>query len=1019
MDSHSGRRPRRNRWGAKLVAGAAVASVLATGAVVGPLAPAQPAMAASGSSSSTWLSAINSAFGTSAKFFALDSNPYVFSANIALTLLGPLVASASAGPSISDVMNGLGDVKNDIAALTTTLDRVETEVLNIDSDLLLGVCELETRDLTALRHSVSDAQDQFATIAVESASVATASDVGPLRDRVDDFIDNVLGENQYTFLNATPLGSALGLAHDELTSTTGDHGVIETCGRAYLAAWRAQNAAVASPTDAAWLDDRAYYEPLQTLVTYWQTVQAQGMYLLQQAALLEAVLEYDAQTTPLAPDEVPNVCALATEPGSPATHAAEICSSLETTTDKFRADIIVQWTQTGVPYSDDDIVLSLGSAVTGLTASGGGSIPSTAWIRDPSAFPGGVLGGPNDDTLATSVFDTIDGWKPGDSVQWEGMEAGFAVSHPHVQRTPQEVAQPWYVWAGEDSDETWDEVEWTKTGLSPYTSLDLLMMMGASRQPDGVTATFADSAVKSPVWIPTEKATFDLSTRKIWSDDHDALSGGSGLAFAPATYFDWQGNEAGSYYAGPGLSVWCMVAPSDGVLCDDARVGSWWVANMHADYTSSSDDILWEDAAGTWTVTPGSPELSSFTTTGTETCLITDDYCPIPMNGQTTMAPWVVPFIDDNQILQTPSDAAAQETRWPALEMPTAEGCTTPWGVPTRCQTGFDAWVAATIPDRAAEGPVATAPSTVVAGTDPGTLGCEPPAWAEDQDADGNAVVDGSTTWTAVAANGDTAAVTFDDRRPVSIADDLLPAGTWTAGTPTELSIACNVSARFAGTPDVVSVAGQASVVTSDAAGTWTVSATAATNVTSAPASVLSADGAAAVLTAQATVAASAPESPVAPAAVSARSMVALAAPAAASVVRWQRRDSGTALWEDLGSVPETVQRISPAGAPRLLARNSVTSSYTVPSLSAADHGDAYRAVFTAPDGTTVTTAEAVLSVTAAPVATPEDPAAASRAAALASTGGSPAGWVWLAGALAAAAGAGVLLVRRGIARRP
>jgi hypothetical protein len=976
------------RWAAALT----VAAVIGAGAVAAPLAPAAPAQAVWTANVDTWAKAMNTTLSAAGKVFGFERMAGFFYGTGALAVAAPLLTllfQPDPGPSLGDVMDKLGDIENQLSSIQQSVDAVDAEVRQTNVNVLMGTCSVETSALTSLLTDVETAQNEYSQMLVQMKNIDDIGDVQQLQLQTNGFIQTVFGAGNtgQTFVDGTNLGREILAAHNRLISTGGSHGVIETCGKAFLADWQnrttspgvVQSQPVGTP--GAWLGDDQYYQPLQNLVVFWQTVEAQALYLLQQATYLQAVQGYATQVGPLSTEDASQACA-SVQKGS---NAYALCSSGLQYSKSFRDNVVAEWRQTGVPYSDNSVVLSLGTDVTGLTASGGASIPSTVWARVPDLVNGTMdLGTPQTTSFPAGVtYDDLTGWAPAGSAQWNGMTAGLVASHSSLAGTPAPVVQPWSMSSVGD--------QYAASNVAPFTPVNVLDAMGHSLQSNG---TIQFGGTQYLYWIPGETATKNL----VYYANTSGLTFPQGyfLPDAPSVY----GKKFLPYYSGAGLSIACMVAPVDGVLCDSATVGSWWVARQKSVYSIESSNWFTDNytADAIWSVTPQSPSVPGFLASGRDAGCHGGNYCPVAVNVVvSSMPPWLVGFTDANGLPHDPAvEARATYTQrvWPTMTLPTDPSCTTVWNVPTRCGDALTTWLTANVADPAVAGPQATSAPTVTQGATADAAACTAPGWSSTTGPNGGALQYGDVTWTAVDPAGHSVTLTKPWGAQLSLTSDVLPAVNWLP-RPGSFSIACNVTASFAGAANSTDVP-SAALPAASVDGAWVVGAEPPAAVTDQPDSATADDGGSATLSATVAVApvgapsasagapsatdptdapsapAPTPEPTGTPAALGhggapGRPAAALVPTVAADAVdgvtvQWQKRESGSDEWVDVDLSP-TLSGTRSAG-PRALHHENLTSQVTLSSLGAPDHGDAYRAVFTAPDGTRITTAGATISLT-------------------------------------------------------
>jgi uncharacterized membrane protein len=431
--------PRHRRSIRKVVAVLALGGVIGVGAVAAPAIPAPPASAGWTNTTDSWAKSMGTTLNAASKIFNFEKAPGFLGAVGVLAFAGPILTAifgGDSGPTIQDVLDKLDDIENRLDDIEAELTTVSHQIDTVDADVLLGTCQVETSALTDLLTRVETAQMAYAAVVDATRATQDAASAQQLKRVTSAFVETVFGAGQSAqiLVSSTDMGRALTGAHNRLVSTPGSAGVIETCGRAFHKQWANERSTAASGLGAtgngAWLDDRDYYQPLQDLLRYWQTVQAQGLMMLQQAAYLQAVVGYQSAGNALSPDDGAQACASVSQDSD----AYGLCTSARTFSDTFFANVTAEWQQAGVPYTDDRVVLSLGTAASGVPSSGGAT-PSILWVRDNAQiWQPTADGGASDDGRAgyalTPDYDGFSDWSVASDADWDAMIASYTASHP-------------------------------------------------------------------------------------------------------------------------------------------------------------------------------------------------------------------------------------------------------------------------------------------------------------------------------------------------------------------------------------------------------------------------------------------------------------------------------------------------------------------------------------------------------------------------------------------------------------
>ncbi|WP_382306654.1 hypothetical protein [Herbiconiux sp. UC225_62] len=779
-----------SRWITRTVAAVAVAAVVGTGTVA--LAPAAPAHASWQGSAQTWISTMNSAVGKAGKLFGIDTGGFDLAASIAGPLISAIFGDGGKGPGIKDVLDKLqelDDIEHRIDEMQSTLADIEQEVLAVNQNVLMGTCVNQTAGIFPYISKVKTSQAAYGDVLDQiekmSKGATGADEAKELGNLVNAFIANTLGSESQKSVTTSAMASDIRTVHEAMISTQGRNGVIQSCGTAYFDAWKLTQASAgarqsASPTSqGVWLDDRQYYEPLQNIVQYWQTAQSQGMFLLQQASLMQAAKLYTAEKGTISPDQNAAVCSLAIS--QKAGDAKTICDTGLRFSKTFYDNVVEEWKQVGLPISDDKVVLSLGTDITGVR-NGNDAIGSAVWARNPRSFPVDWAGGTWQTVATATTADGIAGFVPANSTRWKDLEAAYRTSHTSVTPAVQTPVQLF-----RDGSQPW-----AAAGVAPFAPLDILSTL-RDNSPGGEARNFDTTGV-STVWMPGETTTRDIPAFRFATHseegDYHTYGNTSGLSFAPTTVFEHRLNP--SWVNETGLTVKCMVVPVDGALCDGERIASWFIAHQKTDW-SGTDKVF--------SVTPSSSAVGSF-----EAQTRTPNYCSTFFDGDerlndacdwgfsigvTELPSWLayLGLKDGSSYDPAPSN----QTLWPVAPVP-AECGTTLWGVPTRCGASMDAWIKANIPNPSVSGPAANALPRIDGVY---TVDCVGYNWVDRTDEAGVEVVTGDVSWSGVLPDGRAFTTTVAKGTRLDLTDFVRKAG-WYDAAPPLFSLRCSFDAHYA-----------------------------------------------------------------------------------------------------------------------------------------------------------------------------------------------------------------------------
>lgn len=808
------RRSPRTRRLARVAATALVVAVVGTGGVV--LAPAPAAHAAWQPSTTSWISGLDAALGSAGRLFSFETGPVDILASLAGPLISSIFGLGDEGPSIDDVLDKLkelDDIEYKLDQMQKNLDEIEAAINRTDVDVLMGTCNLQASQLDPYIADLTIAQQTYANVirkieAIRQPGGDQNQKKDDLKKAVNTFVSNALGSESGTSVLTSPLNRRLTQVHVSMVSTNGGAGIIQSCGRAFYAQWKNDNASkaglmAATPDDpGAWLDDRQYYEKLQTVVQYWQTASAQGAFLLQQATIMQATKMYVSGDHPktLEPEDATNVCAIAQTTSGSSAGTRQLCEEGLQSATAFYSNLAGEWRQVGLPYSDDSIVMSLGSDVTGVAGADGKPVASTLWARTPSTFPASWTTGTwGLQGAAATTVDGIPGFSPANSAEWQDLSSSYQADHPTIPFPAQIQGQLWQASTQGNRQAI--------TGTRPFAPVDILARMRSSlaptaESPDGTPQKAFDLTGVGSVWMPGETGTFTFPNSR---SPQYKFGPETGLSITPARYI----NDGIGFYDDSGLSIKCFVAPVDGVLCDSDTVGSWWNTHQAASWTTD-DTPTTNPSNQLFQIVPSDPDMGGLVIDSDaywrcNTRFTDDDYLPYSTEcgSRITYIPglpaWLAPVTAKSGV-NYEGDPTATKTLWPATRLPT-DCKPTVWGAPTRCGAAMESWLKATIPNPSLSGPVATAPLTVGVGADAQHATCAVPPWNADPLEAGVAVQTSDATWTGFRPDGDSYTVTAPIASELDLNDFARKAGWYRDGSTTNtphFTVRCSFTAKFA-----------------------------------------------------------------------------------------------------------------------------------------------------------------------------------------------------------------------------
>jgi hypothetical protein len=711
----------RRRW----AAGAACVTVAAGGMTLLPIA-AQPAQAYTTPIMSTYATAGSTVFRIMNKLYNKESSKWFMFGASAVTIAVPLITTANwmydhynPEATSQDVLERLdqvqaqiSDLKTDIAQLHDQLDTVQTQMSRDKADSLLATCGLHTAGIVDQLAKMDTATEAYQHIIDLAQTTKSPADAAKLKVFINQFVKSQLGDSDT--VGDSPAAAGINTIHFSMLSTGGTQGVIQNCGKAYLQNWRSPDNRSTGQVSDLWLDDRVYYAPLQNLVYFWQTAQAQTLLLLENAVLLR-VGDLVAATGK-GPTTVSAAESLCSDPAATASvpKAAALCESLRNYGTKFARNMTDEWKQVGAPYTDDKVVLQAGSGQTLKPDAPRKTIPTTVWARDPGAT--GISWATSPQSWDTSVdkaasYDGLDDWVPADGDQWTGLLNQYQISHPTDAGTTAKPLQNWNTVPGNlgfifhtgptgkdpysstvlrNADNKGGEV------LSAYSPVDLLTRMTKATLTDPLTgatsSAFPTAGAMTQVWMPGESRTPNTA-----ADDNKGLGFPSNRDLRTNNKFDAQ-----AMFGDNGFGVKCMVVVHDGVLCDDATISQWWTTYQSAKYRMDNTGF-WSsmEESAKFTVTPHKGlDVLEVTGSSNDRCTQKGE-CPL-FTQKIPQAPnWMLDYRAKGGKATKAGTTKAQ--LWPVTRVPAM--CETPtvtsWGAPTRCGDALTQWLAKNVPSLA------------------------------------------------------------------------------------------------------------------------------------------------------------------------------------------------------------------------------------------------------------------------------------------------------------------------------
>lgn len=415
------RRRRAGRIATAIMSLALVAST-AVGAVATTPAPAGAA------SVGDFIAGASRVFGDGSKIFEGKGYkahiPYAYGLALAsdfLTLFG-VGREEPSGPSIQDVLNKLDTMSQQLDAIQTQLNAIQTQLgalgAAIAQEIHAATCTTQHGLQNPAVASVTLLARDYQGLLQDEAHLADATHpaeaVATLDRSFSEFTNNVLGPGDSLLISSWPMAQRISEIHTALMGSGPDQdGLIRTCGRVALEQW--QGTLKANPK-AGWVDDRSYYQGIDDEVRWYQSYQVQALGYIEEAGYYRAAQLYAREypSEKLSPSQPGAVCRLALDK-HPDGATAKLCRSIATELESARKDLAAEWQLAGVPYSNDQVVLSIPSFARGSS----GDVRATLWIREPSTLPDGrgysTFGDP---PSALSSYGGYRGWRIATTDDW-------------------------------------------------------------------------------------------------------------------------------------------------------------------------------------------------------------------------------------------------------------------------------------------------------------------------------------------------------------------------------------------------------------------------------------------------------------------------------------------------------------------------------------------------------------------------------------------------------------------------
>jgi hypothetical protein len=408
------------------VAAVTVASVAGLAIVTAPSAGADPYEQAS-----VGLEYSHKSLGVAAELFEAFGKSGLAKASLGFafltSILGPLFGLGNSGPTIEDVLDKLDQMSEQLDQIKEQLNEINTKIEALQEQVKeatklvanTACANLLQTGLDPYLATIDDVQAKYDSMLTTAQTLPSSPDpqatVATLKEDFTNLATAAMGPNSNTPAGG-PLYRAINGIHRGLMGSGVDDktGVIYVCGESGLLNFRAG--------PQTFVDDRSYYAYITAVVNFYENYELLGLSLLQEAASYRVTDTLADKHVAIPAGSAQSPCALEqAQSGDP----AQICRDTAKLTKDVYGFLVDEWTLTGRPYSDDNVIMQDGSAALGV-----GGIEPILWVRDPKAEPASAATGTwTSDPNKTITYDGFNGFKPARLDQWENLQKAEVAGH--------------------------------------------------------------------------------------------------------------------------------------------------------------------------------------------------------------------------------------------------------------------------------------------------------------------------------------------------------------------------------------------------------------------------------------------------------------------------------------------------------------------------------------------------------------------------------------------------------------
>jgi alpha-tubulin suppressor-like RCC1 family protein len=318
------------------------------------------------------------------------------------------------------VVEALKRIEADLQELKAAVSRIESAIKQVDGKLTVLACNVSLQPLEDYGTKVQTAQDVYSRLLDSSQAVLKAyadraqdpnKEVPDINPKIQTFIGDYEKDLRQA-LNA--IQEALVPAISSKTSP------LEDCMVKSFEQWKS---AAKTP-----FDDRHYYQSIYEILGYALVYQNMALTMLQNIDLWHAQQMLNDGKVDYSPGDMVGYCAIVREKANSGDtksaywqQALSYCDEATDLTNRTYTHMVAQIERAGAPYSNEDMVLSLGSKILGKGPEWANR--SWLWVRDVAAYGNTSDWNPNAPIPASTNQDKTKDflyypWKP-DGQAWQ------------------------------------------------------------------------------------------------------------------------------------------------------------------------------------------------------------------------------------------------------------------------------------------------------------------------------------------------------------------------------------------------------------------------------------------------------------------------------------------------------------------------------------------------------------------------------------------------------------------------